>query len=74
MMRFDEKGGFLYITESGRVASHFYIKHGTMELFNEKLERQMTISQILNLISHSSEFENIVPREDEMPELDELAR
>ena len=37
MVRFDEKSGFIYQTEAGRIASHFYIKQASMELFGEHL-------------------------------------
>eukprot|EP00210_Caulerpa_lentillifera_P001589 g1527.t1 len=72
MARFDERTGQLYITELGRVASHFYINHESIETFDQGLKSAMTIPQILDLISESNEFENIVVREDELLELDKL--
>lgn len=32
MMRFDENTGYMNITDLGRTASHFYIKHATVEV------------------------------------------
>ena len=72
MIRFDEQSGQLYQTEAGRIASHFYIKVTSMELFEEMMNRHMSLPEVLHVISHSSEFENIAPREDEMPELEAL--
>ncbi|CAI5478002.1 unnamed protein product [Closterium sp. Yama58-4] len=69
MMRFDERSGQLYVTELGRVASHFYIRYTSVETYNELLRRHMSESEIVDLIARSSEFENIVVREEEMPEL-----
>ncbi|CAI5983359.1 unnamed protein product [Closterium sp. NIES-65] len=69
MMRFDERSGQLYVTELGRVASHFYIRYSSVETYNELLRRHMSESEIVDVIARSSEFENIVVREEEMPEL-----
>jgi len=74
MIRFDERSGQLYQTEGGRTASHFYIRVKSMEVFDGLMQRHMTMPEILHMISHSSEFENIVPREDEIPELEALRR
>ena len=32
MLRFEERTGFLYSTDLGRIASHFYIKYDTVEV------------------------------------------
>lgn len=72
MARFDERTGQLYITELGRVASHFYINHESIETFNQGLRSAMSIPEILDLISESNEFENVTVREDELMELDRL--
>ena len=74
MIRFDERSGQLYQTEAGRTASHFYIRVNSMEVFDGLMHRHMTLPDIFHMISHSSEFENIVPREDEIPELETLRR
>ena len=74
MVRFDERSGQLYQTEAGRIASHFYIKQASMEIFDEHLRRHMSMPEVLHMVSHASEFENIAPREDEMPELESLQR
>lgn len=74
MARYDEKSGNLYVTELGRVASHFYINHGTITTYNELLKPHMSEGDVLSLISKSSEFENLAVRDEEMQELDTLAR
>ncbi|CAI5948100.1 unnamed protein product [Closterium sp. NIES-64] len=45
MMRFDERSGQLYVTELGRVASHFYIRYSSVETYNELLRRHMSESE-----------------------------
>lgn len=74
MMRFDEKSGNFYCTELGRIASHFYIQYSSVETYNELLKRHMSDSEVIDMVAHSSEFENIVVREEEQMELEALAR
>ncbi|KAI5648293.1 hypothetical protein M9H77_34298 [Catharanthus roseus] len=74
MMRFDEKSGNFYCTELGRIASHFYIQYSSVETYNDMLRRHMSDSEIIDMVAHSSEFENIVLREEEQNELEMLAR
>ncbi|KAM7483382.1 hypothetical protein LguiB_007965 [Lonicera macranthoides] len=74
MMRFDEKSGNFYCTELGRIASHFYIQYSSVETYNEMLRRHMNDSEVIDMVAHSSEFENIAVREEEQNELETLAR
>ncbi|PRW32956.1 activating signal cointegrator 1 complex subunit 3 isoform B [Chlorella sorokiniana] len=74
MARFDERSGNLYVTELGRVASHYYIRHSSILVFNEHLKPHMTEADVLSMIAQSSEFENLAVREEELPELDTLVR
>ncbi|XP_011087302.1 DExH-box ATP-dependent RNA helicase DExH14 [Sesamum indicum] len=74
MMRFDEKSGNFYCTELGRIASHFYIQYSSVETYNEMLRRHMNDSEVIDMVAHSSEFENIVVREEEQNELETLTR
>ncbi|KAL6995088.1 activating signal cointegrator 1 complex subunit [Sarracenia purpurea var. burkii] len=74
MMRFDEKSGNFYCTELGRIASHFYIQYSSVETYNEMLRRHMNDSEVIDMIAHSSEFENIMVREEEQNELENMVR
>ncbi|KAL4422681.1 hypothetical protein ABPG75_008878 [Micractinium tetrahymenae] len=74
MARFDERSCNLYVTELGRVASHYYIRHSSIVVFNEHLKPHMTEADVLAMVAQSSEFENLAVREEELPELDTLAR
>nr|GEV18926.1 DExH-box ATP-dependent RNA helicase DExH14 [Tanacetum cinerariifolium] len=74
MMRFDEKSGNFYCTELGRIASHFYIHYSSVETYNEMLRRHMSDTEIIDMVAHSSEFENIVVRDEEQNELETLVR
>jgi activating signal cointegrator complex subunit 3 len=59
MVRFNEATGYLHSTDLGRVASHFYIRVESIELFNEQMKQGMTEAHILSMISQSCEFDNI---------------
>ncbi|XP_050739858.1 activating signal cointegrator 1 complex subunit 3-like [Eriocheir sinensis] len=72
MVRFDEATGYLHITDMGRVASQFYIKYDTIEVFNEYLKAVMNEADILAVVSQSSEFTQLKVRDEEMNELDDL--
>lgn len=43
----------------GRTASHFYVKYDTVEVFNEMMKPVMNEAEILAMISHSQEFEQL---------------
>ncbi|XP_014260585.1 activating signal cointegrator 1 complex subunit 3 [Cimex lectularius] len=72
MIRYNSRTGSLAITDLGRTASHFYIKYNTVEVFNEMMTEVMNESEILTMVSHSQEFQQLKVREDEMGELDEI--
>ncbi|XP_065878645.1 DExH-box ATP-dependent RNA helicase DExH14 isoform X2 [Euphorbia lathyris] len=74
MMRFDEKSGNFYCTELGRIASHFYIQYSSVETYNELLRHHMNDSEVIDMVARSSEFGNIVVREEEQNELEMLLR
>ncbi len=54
MARFDERSGQLYVTELGRVASHFYIRHASILVFNEQLTKHMDEARVRDGIRLSS--------------------
>ena len=41
-----ERSGQLYVTELGRVASHFYIRHSSILVYNEQLTRHMDEARV----------------------------
>ena len=46
MARFDERSGNLYVTDLGRVASHFYIRHSSIIVYSEHLKSHMTEPEV----------------------------
>ncbi|XP_072748400.1 activating signal cointegrator 1 complex subunit 3 [Anoplolepis gracilipes] len=72
MIRYDMRTGDLSATDLGRIASHYYLKYDTIEIFNEHQKPIMTEAEILAMITRAQEFNQLKVREDEMKELDEL--
>ncbi|CAL7941276.1 unnamed protein product [Xylocopa violacea] len=72
MIRYNINTGDLSTTNLGRIASHFYLKYDTIEIFNERIKPIMNEAEIFAMISCSQEFEQLKVRDDEMNELDYL--
>ena len=72
MIRFDERVGSLNATDLGRTSSHFYVKHNTIEVFNELLKPVMNEKDLLATISKAQEFDQLKVRDEELSELDDL--
>ncbi|RLN61356.1 hypothetical protein BBJ29_004536 [Phytophthora kernoviae] len=73
------------VTSMGRVASHFYIQHQSIETFNDLLDNKashkdaddeddLPWDKVLLVLCSSTEFEQLKSREEEMPELEKLKR
>ena len=76
MIRFNEMNKTLSSCDLGRTASHFYIRHDSIELYNDGLEKTGHISTmfLFNLVASSKEFAQLKIRNEEMDELDRLAK
>jgi replicative superfamily II helicase len=72
MIIFDEATGYLTAKDLGRIASNFYIKHTSIEIFNAIMKPRMTEADVLSMVSLSTEFDNIKARETEAKELTKL--
>lgn len=72
MIRYNISTGDLSTTDLGRIASHYYLKYATIEIFNELQKPIMTEAEILAMITHAQEFNQLKVRDDEMKELDKL--
>lgn len=73
MIRFDETSGNFGTTTVGRVASHYYIRHESMRMFNEQLHPDISEGDLLELVCKSDEFESLRFRTEELDELDNIA-
>lgn len=72
LIKYDRKSGNFQVTTLGRVASHYYVSHESMSIFDENLKPTMTDIEVFRLFSLSGEFKNIHVREEEKLELTKL--
>jgi activating signal cointegrator complex subunit 3 len=74
MIRYDSHHGNLSVTDLGRIASHYYIKHETIEAFNHMLTAHLSTSDALHVLCSSTEFDQLKVRPEELSEMDELKK
>ncbi|CAI4216488.1 unnamed protein product [Parascedosporium putredinis] len=72
LVKYDEKTGKLQATELGRIASHYYITHGSMDTYNTLILPGITTIELFRVFSLSAEFKYIPVRQDEKVELAKL--
>jgi activating signal cointegrator complex subunit 3 len=72
MARYDPRSGNLAVTDLGRIASHYYISHGTIESFNSMLSAHLNQPDALHALCSSSEFDQLKLRPEELDEIDKL--
>ena len=74
MIRYDMRSGNLAVTDLGRISSHYYIKHDTVEAFNTMLTAHLGHSDALHVLCSSTEFDQLKMRPEELAEMDELKK
>jgi pre-mRNA-splicing helicase BRR2 len=72
LIKYDEKTGKLQSTELGRIASHYYITYGSMDIYNTHIQPSITNIELFRVFSLSAEFKYIPVRQDEKLELAKL--
>ncbi|KAK9472497.1 Sec63 Brl domain-containing protein [Dipodascopsis tothii] len=72
LVRYDRETGRLMATELGRIASHYYISHGSMATYSQHLRPAMTPIELFRIFSLSEEFKYIPVRQEEKLELAKL--
>ncbi|KAF9622498.1 hypothetical protein IFM89_031902 [Coptis chinensis] len=72
MVKYDRKSGYFHVTDLGRIASYYYITHGTISTYNEHLKPTMGNIELCRLFSLSEEFKYVTVRPDEKMELTKL--
>ena len=55
MIVYDVHEGSLRITDLGRIAAKYYIRHSSIEIFNKEFRPKMSEADILAMLSMSSE-------------------
>jgi activating signal cointegrator complex subunit 3 len=74
MCRYDKRSGNLAVTNLGRIASHYYIRYGTVEAFNTMLAPHLSSGDALHVLCSSAEFDQLKVRPEELSELDTLRK
>lgn len=72
LIKYDRKSGYFQVTDLGRIASYYYITHGTISTYNEYLKPTMGDIELCRLFSLSEEFKYVTVRQDEKMELAKL--
>jgi activating signal cointegrator complex subunit 3 len=72
MLRFNFETTNMNTTDTGIVASHFYVKYASLELYNELIHPAMSEADCFEVVARSSEFENVQARDEENQELVKL--
>ena len=74
MLRYDARSGLLACTDLGRVASHYYVCHETIAVWNKMLRAHLSDSELLHVVCCAQEFEQLKLRDEEAAELMILER
>ncbi|GAB1311291.1 Pre-mRNA-splicing helicase BRR2 [Madurella fahalii] len=69
LIKYDEKTGKMQSTELGRIASHYYITHGSMDTYNKLIQPSMNDVELFRVFAQSAEFKYIPVRQEEKLEL-----
>lgn len=72
MIHFDEDLETLVSTELGQIASRYYLRSASVEIFNTLFRSNMTEADLLALLSKSTEFQQVAVRDSEAEELKNL--
>ncbi|KAL5555566.1 hypothetical protein UlMin_037802 [Ulmus minor] len=71
-IKYDRKSGYFKVTDLSRIASYYYITHGTISTYNEHLMPTMGDTELCRLFSLSEEFKYVTVQQDEKMELAKL--
>lgn len=74
MIVFDEADDQFVAKDAGRIASDFYLQNETVEVFNQSMAAAANDQVVLSTVSKSGEFDGIKSRQEELEELEKVAR
>lgn len=69
LIKYDRKTGDVESTFLGKIASNYYLKYPSIQIYNEHLKCNMGIIDLFRVFSLSHEFKDIPIREEEKQEL-----
>lgn len=62
MISYDAQQGQFQITDIGRIAARYYIRHSSIEIFNKEFRPKMSEADVLAMLSMSTEVCRPCPR------------
>ncbi len=62
MAKYDEQTGKLQATDLGRIGSHYYITHGSMDTYSTFIQPSITTVELFRVFALSAEFKYIPVR------------
>ncbi|KAF8812579.1 Sec63-domain-containing protein [Phlegmacium glaucopus] len=80
MITFENQHGRFNITDLGRIAAKYYIRHSSMEIFTQEFRPKMSEADVLGMLCKSTEarsfhhFDQIQIRESEVQELEHIMK
>ena len=72
LVKYDKRTGRIQSTDLGRIASHYYITHNSMQTYNQHIQPSITPIELFRVFALSEEFKYIPVRQDEKLELAKL--
>ncbi|PQQ13424.1 DExH-box ATP-dependent RNA helicase DExH12-like [Prunus yedoensis var. nudiflora] len=72
LIKYERRSGYFQVTDLGRIASYYYVTHGTISTYNELLKPTMGQLELFWLFSLSDEFKYVTVLRDEKMELAQL--
>lgn len=72
LIKYDKKIGTFQVTALGKIASHYYIRYPSIQVYNENLKTTSGLIELLKTFSLSNEFKLLPIREEEKGELAKL--
>jgi pre-mRNA-splicing helicase BRR2 len=69
LVKYNEKTGELRSTDLGKIASHYYITHASMDTYSKLIQPGTTTIELFRVFALSQEFKYIPVRQDEKLEL-----
>lgn len=72
LCKYDRKTGLIQSTQMGRIASYYYIKHQSINIYTQHMKQNTSLIELLRIFGLSQEFKLIPIREEEKVELIKL--
>ncbi|EIW74460.1 Sec63-domain-containing protein [Coniophora puteana RWD-64-598 SS2] len=72
LLKYERSTGRFQSTELGRIASHYYVVHSSMQTYNQHLRPSMSTLDLFRVFALSNEFKLLPVRQEEKLELGKL--